>query len=205
MKTDTPRCSYTYIWEITYLNSISFYKTEFVKYNIYNKFTNFDIDKINENVINYLKNNEFNLVDTFFNNKEKEHLKDVRDLFIVFNKLFKLFLIVFVAIIFTLLLSKISYQNLTTLILNSFIAGSIICIGLILTLGLLIYFDFDNIFIYSQLPVLSRISVWPVIRGERRDFWCDGGLRTSLSKKLDNNVSGNSNARHSRRFILRWH
>ena len=60
----------------------NFYKKEFSKYNVYNNLKNNYIENINNDVLNYLqfeKNN--NLIENnFFNEREKIHLLDVKDL-----------------------------------------------------------------------------------------------------------------------------
>jgi len=67
-------------------NSIAFdrdlYKKEFLKYNVYNNLNNYDIENINNNVLNYLINEkDSSLIDNdFFNEREKLHLLDVKNL-----------------------------------------------------------------------------------------------------------------------------
>lgn len=149
---------YISLYSIAFYN-INFYKTEFQKYRIYNKFPNQDINKINENVISYLQNNEVKLVTNFFNAKEREHLKDVRDLFLFFNKIFKIFLIIFIVLSFILFFYALNFKIFILQLINSFIYGSILTIGLILTLGLLIFFDFDTIFIHMH-NVFFKPDTW---------------------------------------------
>lgn len=67
-------------------NSIAFdrdlYKEEFSKHNVYNNLENYDVEKINDEVLNYLKNgkNKDIIENDFFNEREKQHLLDVRNL-----------------------------------------------------------------------------------------------------------------------------
>jgi len=67
-------------------NSIAFdrglYKEEFSKYNVYTNLENYDAEKINDEVLNYLKNGKNNNIieNDFFNEREKQHLLDVRNL-----------------------------------------------------------------------------------------------------------------------------
>lgn len=128
-------------------NNIQFYEAAFNKYGIYHKFVNHDINKINANVLSYLQNNKINLINRFFNNKERQHLKDVQELFSLFNKVFKIFCIIFLLLVCLLFFTSSNIKLFFLQVINSFIAGSILIIGLILALGLLIYFDFDSIFI----------------------------------------------------------
>ena len=65
-------------------NSVAFdeslYKKEFSKYNVYTKLKNYDIEIINNDVLNYLKNVKNNnlIKNDFFNEREKTHLLDVK-------------------------------------------------------------------------------------------------------------------------------
>ena len=67
-------------------NSIAFnrelYKEEFSKHNVYDNLKNYDIEKINDGVLNYLKNGKNNnlIENDFFNEREKRHLLDVKRL-----------------------------------------------------------------------------------------------------------------------------
>ena len=86
-------------------NSIAFnndlYKKEFSKYGIYSALRGYDIDSINNKVLNYLMANNGNeLIDAdFFNEREKAHLLDVKNLI---HSIFKVYY--FSAILFLLLL-----------------------------------------------------------------------------------------------------
>ena len=67
-------------------NSIAFdrglYKEEFSKYDVYNNLEDYDAKKINDEVLNYLKSgkNKDLIQNDFFNEREKQHLLDVRNL-----------------------------------------------------------------------------------------------------------------------------
>lgn len=71
-----------------------FHKEEFRKYGIYDKLKDYDIERINNDVLDYFKNEDALIKNDFFNEREKEHLKDVKDLiqFILFIFYFSLFL-----------------------------------------------------------------------------------------------------------------
>ena len=58
------------------------YKNEFLKYNVYASLNDYDIDKVNSEVIKYLKNKKGNkLIDNeFFNEREQLHLLNVKNL-----------------------------------------------------------------------------------------------------------------------------
>ncbi|MAH01802.1 MAG: DUF1461 domain-containing protein [Candidatus Woesearchaeota archaeon] len=95
-------------------NSVAFdedyYKKEFSKYNVYGNLENYDIEKINSDVLNYLKNEKNNelIKNEFFNEREKIHLLDVKNLiqtiFTIFNISIILFLSLFILLV--LLLSR---------------------------------------------------------------------------------------------------
>ncbi len=58
-----------------------FYKTEFEKYDVYGKLENYDIEEINNDVLDYLRYGEKELIENdFFNEREKSHLLDVKEL-----------------------------------------------------------------------------------------------------------------------------
>ena len=67
-------------------NSIAFdrrlYKEEFSKHNVYNNLETYDVEKINDEVLNYLKSgkNKDIIENDFFKDREKRHLLDVRSL-----------------------------------------------------------------------------------------------------------------------------
>ena len=86
----------------------NFYKKEFSKYNVYTNLNNYNVEKINDDVLNYLKfekNNEL-INNNFFNDREKLHLLDVKNLiqktFVVYYFSLILFLLFFVILIFLL-------------------------------------------------------------------------------------------------------
>lgn len=60
----------------------NFYKKEFLKYDVYENLGNYDIENINNDVLDYLahgKNGEL-IENDFFNEREKKHLLDVKSL-----------------------------------------------------------------------------------------------------------------------------
>jgi uncharacterized membrane protein len=91
-------------------NSVAFdegiYKKEFSKYNVYSSLGNYDIESVNEDVLNYLqfgKNNEL-IENDFFTEREKTHLLDVKHLiekvFTVYYFSAVLFFLLFFLLIF---------------------------------------------------------------------------------------------------------
>ncbi len=57
----------------------AFYKKEFKKYNVYEKYK--DADEINKDVLDYLQGKEQNINSSIFDAKEKSHLNDVKMVF----------------------------------------------------------------------------------------------------------------------------
>lgn len=111
----------------------NFYQKEFNKLNIYNKIP--DADKNTLNLINYIKDRE--PLNSFFNEKEKLHMKDVKDLI---QEIFLLFYILLILTI--LLLIYLIYTKNYKIILNSIFLSSLLTIIIILILSLsLINFD----------------------------------------------------------------
>ena len=86
----------------------NFYKKEFQKYNVYGKLQAYDVEKINNEVLNYLKSEkEQKLIqNNFFSQREKEHFLDVKNLvqktvrFYYFS--FVLFFILLISLVFLL-------------------------------------------------------------------------------------------------------
>ncbi len=114
-------------------NSVAFdeslYKKEFSKYNVYTKLKNYDIEIINNDVLNYLKNEKNNnlIKNDFFNEREKTHLLDVK---ILISKVLSiyyfsviLFLLLFILLIFLInfYFKKITKRLLIILAVGSFL------------------------------------------------------------------------------------
>jgi|TARA_Y100000310_G_C20645012_1_gene796041 uncharacterized membrane protein len=84
-----------------------FYQKEFLKQDVYRNLDGYDVDKINNDVLNYLesKNNQL-IKNNFFTEREKFHLLDVKNLIqkILVTYYFSLilFLLLFVMLIFLL-------------------------------------------------------------------------------------------------------
>jgi len=103
---DLPFVLYSFNFNKTVFDE-NFYKKEFTKHNVYSRLNNYDIEKINNNVLSYLKNKNIDLADDdFFNERERTHLKDVKDLI-----QFILFVFYFSIILFFVLLSLIVVLN----------------------------------------------------------------------------------------------
>ena len=86
----------------------NFYKKEFQKYDVYGNLKNYDIEKINNDVLDYLKyeKNKKLIENDFFNEREKLHLLDVKNLIQktveLYYFLMSLFFILLVSLVFLL-------------------------------------------------------------------------------------------------------
>src|SRR3989338_3657144 len=77
---DVPLVLYLFNFKNTAFDE-NFYKKEFQKYNVYGKLQDYDVEKINNDVLNYLKSEkEESIKNDFFIQREKEHLLDVKNL-----------------------------------------------------------------------------------------------------------------------------
>lgn len=96
-------------------NSIAFdgdlYKREFSKYDVYGKLKNYDIESINDDVLVYLKSgkNDELIKNDFFNEREKLHLLDVKNLIQKVFSIYYLSIILFL-LLFILLLISINFN-----------------------------------------------------------------------------------------------
>lgn len=116
-----------------------FYHKEFEKYGIYDTFKNKAvIDEVSLNLVNYLKGKE-NLKEGFFNEKEKQHLSDVKHLLqIVFIKYYISFVIIFLLLLLLIFSKNYKYFSLSLI----FGSGLTIFVVLLFLFISLINFDF---------------------------------------------------------------
>jgi len=114
-------------------NSVAFdqdlYKEEFSKYNIYENLENYEIENINNDVLNYLTNGNNLIENNFFNQREKTHLLDVKlliekVLMIYYISTF-LFLFLFILLIF---LYNYNFKIILKRILIILLIGSILTV-----------------------------------------------------------------------------
>lgn len=121
-----------------------FYEKEFEKYDIYNEFPNKDIDKINSDLLLYLKGERDNFNKELFNQDEINHLEDVKILIQKINVFYYLTLIVLIFLIMILfLLNKKYFLGNLSIIL--FFSGLLTLFSIIFLL-VLIKLNFDNVF-----------------------------------------------------------
>ncbi|MBW2974963.1 TIGR01906 family membrane protein [Candidatus Woesearchaeota archaeon] len=122
----------------------SFYKKEFEKYRIYETFPDKDIERINSGLLSYLKGKESDFNKELFNQKEIEHLKDVKLLIQKINLTYCSISIVSVTSVLALFLldKKRFLKNLSIAIFAGGLA-SVLCVIAVL---LLIKMNFSSVF-----------------------------------------------------------
>jgi integral membrane protein (TIGR01906 family) len=132
---------------------LDFYEKEFEKNEIYNHFSK-DIVKLEvNNLFNYFINDK-ELTTNFFDQKEKTHLKDVKNLI---NSSIKLLFILI--ILFFLILIYYYKTKKINIFLNSLMLGSILTIFFIITLFLIVSSNFDSLFVNFHL-ILFDNNLW---------------------------------------------
>ncbi|MBW2976729.1 DUF1461 domain-containing protein [Candidatus Woesearchaeota archaeon] len=134
-------------------NSVSFnerfYIKEFSKHDVYENLKDHDIEKINNDVLDYLKNEKNNdLIDTdFFNEREKLHLLDVKNLirktFLVYYTSLILFLLSLALLVFLMefKIKKIAERGLIIVL-----AGSSLALLVGISFFVLSNFNFNFVF-----------------------------------------------------------
>ena len=126
-----------------------FYKKEFLDYGVYNNLPNYDIDNTNNEVLNYLQTgkNSSLIENNFFNEREKEHLLDVKNLIhkvlnIYYTSII-LFLILSISLVFLLEFDSKAISQRFLLVL---FFGSILALAAAFLLFALSKTDFDFAF-----------------------------------------------------------
>jgi len=159
------------------LNSVAFdetfYKKEFQKYNVYENLKDYDVERINNKVLNYLRyeKNEKLIDEDFFTKREKQHFLDVKNLFQgVFSGYYvslALFLLLFI-ILFSLV--NFNYKKITEKIFIILFFGSLLTLIDAFIFFILsnanFNFVFDNLHkiffsigTYTFNPVIEKIVV----------------------------------------------
>jgi len=139
------------IIDITYLTSFKlnafnkgFYSREFSKYDIYGKFPGEDIDKVNSELLLYLRDKSDDFDISLFNDNEIKHLKDVKVLINWLEVYYYSLIIVSIMLIVTLFL--LSRKNfLKSLSFALFFSGLGVLLFTIILL-ILIILNFDGVF-----------------------------------------------------------
>lgn len=117
------------------------YKKEFSKFNIYEKIP--DADKNALNLINFMNDKEE--LNNFFNEKEKSHLNDVKDLYNNLNLIFYITLILTVLFLIYFIYTK-NYK----IIYSSFLIS-----GIILMILILLFFILDFNYLFEKFHVIA--------------------------------------------------
>lgn len=141
------------ITDIIYLTSFKlnafserFYSKEFEKYNIYGEFPDKDIDKINSELLLYLKDKKDDYDTALFNQEEVDHLKDVKVLIQKINIFYYSILIISILLIVALfLLGKDDFlKNLTRVLFF----GGLFTLFIAIVLLVLVMLNFDGFFTF---------------------------------------------------------
>ena len=114
-------------------NSVAFdrdlYKKEFLKYHVYDNLKDYDIELINNDVLDYLLNEKSSnpIENDFFNEREKTHLLDVKNLIqkVLAIYYFSIILFFFLFILFILLMN-FNFKNIVKRLLIIFTIGSLL-------------------------------------------------------------------------------
>jgi len=134
----------------------SFYYDKFEQYGIYSKFDNNKtlVDSEFENVLSYLEGNQNNIESSFYNDREKQHLEDVKQLFLIER------LILIISVIMIILLgSYLFYTKNLQFFFKGIIAGSAGLIGFILLLFIAAILNFKSAFIIFHKMLFSN-NLW---------------------------------------------
>jgi integral membrane protein (TIGR01906 family) len=130
------------------------YKSEFTKYNVYERYSNISLDSYNKEVLDYLKGKRQSMPSEIsLNEREIRHMEDVRNLFSFFINLTKI-LIIMVIISITILF--FTSNNLLALIKKSLFYSSVISMIVMLPLITLVYFNFG-----AQFEIFHRLFFRP--------------------------------------------
>jgi integral membrane protein (TIGR01906 family) len=136
----------------------SFYKKEFLKYDLYSELDGYDIESVNSEVISYLKDSGSSrtISNDFFNEREKVHLLDVKNiihgLFLVYLISTGLFLAAFAALIFFM---DFYFKNIMKIFLIAVFLGSILALLCTLALFTTANMNFDFLFGFMHKTFFS--------------------------------------------------
>jgi integral membrane protein (TIGR01906 family) len=133
--------------------NLDFYNKEFVKYGIYEKFSEEEVKQNVNELVNYLQGKD-TLTTDFFNEKEKMHLNDVKNLITYASLIFYISLIIFI-----LLTVYFIYTKKFKIAASSFIYGGVFTFVLFLILILAIKLDFNLVFTKFHLMFFTN-DLW---------------------------------------------
>ncbi len=125
-----------------------FYKKEFAKYGVYENLREHDVESINKGVLDYLLREDSKLIaGNFFNEREKDHLLDVKLVIRKFLSIYYASIFFFFALIL-ILLALISYdlKKSLSLISKIILSAALSTIFLALVLFFASFSGFENVF-----------------------------------------------------------
>jgi len=127
----------------------NFYKKEFSKYNVYNNLKDYDIEKINNDVLTYLKFEKSDMLigNDFFNEREKIHLLDVKDLIQTILSIYYFSMISIILLVITLIIFlKFNFKIIAKKLLIILAVGNLLTLLDAVLFFLLSNFNFDFVF-----------------------------------------------------------
>jgi len=134
-------------------NSVAFnenlFKKEFLKYDVYSNLRNYDIEKINDDVLDYLQFEKNNILieNNFFNEREKTHLLDVKNLIQKVLAIYYFSIILFILLIIILIiLLNFNFRLIAKRILIILLIGSLLTLLDAAAFFLLSRFNFNFVF-----------------------------------------------------------
>ena len=131
-----------------------FYEKEFVRNGVYDKFGEEVVDETSLLLINYLRDDREYLDTDFFNEDEKLHLRDVKNLINNFLFLFYVTLILFSFSVLSLIYLR-KYDKLA----YSFIFGATLTVVLLLIFILFGMIDFNYLFVKFHMLIFTN-DLW---------------------------------------------
>ena len=144
------------------INSVVFdrnlYKEEFLKYNVYNNLKEHDVEEINDDVLDYLQseiNNEL-IKNDFFNEREKTHFLDVKNLIQAILNIYYFSIILFVLLIIILfILLNFNFKEIAKRFLIILMIGSFLTLLDAVLFFLLSNFNFNFVFDFFHKTFFS--------------------------------------------------
>ena len=155
-------------------SNLSFYEKEYGKYHVLDdvQMTMPDLMHVTEHMLDYLSDKEDSLVvettmfhqqREFFNEREKEHMVDVKILYLNAMLLYKI-AIIYLVLFFVGLLSYALYtkkvRQTFALFFKTFLWVLAFCFGVVLLLGLYALFDFDSFWTNFHHVFFQENDLW---------------------------------------------
>ena len=159
---------------------IGFYRSEFKRYNVYSEVEN--ADELAENLLYYFQGfqGKTELDVQYFSTRELLHLKDVRNIFVFWNRAFYLLLFTSLILILYLVYTK-EYSSIA----SALFIGSLLTVALLVAIGLIavirfewLFVNFHALFFENDFWLLSVEST--LIKLFPAEFFYDAFLRIML-------------------------